>query len=175
MLFLSDIQPTDYFTADLANVKPGEDVAVFGVGHVSYFAVMGSILGVTWAFSINHLPQAWTRQKTIVQRPLTLTTRTQLTYKERDWQQERVACIDAVGFEAAVHVAGNVSIRDDTNLSISDGGGGDATTADAAAGHDNSKVDIPAYQPTKPNAGNNMLCHSQKKTLDCPYRCYGSA
>ena len=30
VLFLSDIQPTDYFTDDVANVKPGDDVALCG-------------------------------------------------------------------------------------------------------------------------------------------------
>jgi hypothetical protein len=31
-LFLSDILPTGYFGADIANVQPGDDVAVFGDG-----------------------------------------------------------------------------------------------------------------------------------------------
>jgi threonine dehydrogenase-like Zn-dependent dehydrogenase len=30
VLFLSDILPTGYFGADIANVQPGDDVAVFG-------------------------------------------------------------------------------------------------------------------------------------------------
>jgi S-(hydroxymethyl)glutathione dehydrogenase/alcohol dehydrogenase len=39
VLFLSDILPTGYFGADMANVMPGDDVAVFGAGPVGYFAV----------------------------------------------------------------------------------------------------------------------------------------
>jgi S-(hydroxymethyl)glutathione dehydrogenase / alcohol dehydrogenase len=31
VLFLSDILPTGYFGVDIANVQPGDDVAVFGV------------------------------------------------------------------------------------------------------------------------------------------------
>jgi S-(hydroxymethyl)glutathione dehydrogenase/alcohol dehydrogenase len=34
VLFLSDILPTGYFGADIANVQPGDDEAVFGAGPV---------------------------------------------------------------------------------------------------------------------------------------------
>ena len=34
VLFLSDILPTGYFGADIADVQPGDDVAVFGAGPV---------------------------------------------------------------------------------------------------------------------------------------------
>ena len=44
VLFLSDILPTGYFAADIANVQPGDDVAVFGAGPVGFFAVMSSFL-----------------------------------------------------------------------------------------------------------------------------------
>ena len=37
VLFLSDILPTGYFAADIANVQPGDDVVVFGAGPVGYF------------------------------------------------------------------------------------------------------------------------------------------
>jgi S-(hydroxymethyl)glutathione dehydrogenase/alcohol dehydrogenase len=40
VLFLSDILPTGYFGADIANVQPGDDVAVFGAGPVGYFGTM---------------------------------------------------------------------------------------------------------------------------------------
>ncbi len=56
VLFLSDIFPTGYFGADIANVQPGDDVAVFGAGPVGYFAVMSSFLrGAARVFSIDHL------------------------------------------------------------------------------------------------------------------------
>ena len=44
VLFLSDIIPTGYFGADIANVQPGDDVAVFGAGPVGYFAIISSFL-----------------------------------------------------------------------------------------------------------------------------------
>lgn len=57
VLFLSDILPTGYFAADIANVRPGDDVAVFGAGPVGYFAVMSCFLrGAARVFSIDHWP-----------------------------------------------------------------------------------------------------------------------
>jgi len=40
MLFLSDTLSTAYFAADTSNVKPGDDVAVFGAGSAVYFAAI---------------------------------------------------------------------------------------------------------------------------------------
>lgn len=58
VLFLSDILPTGYFGADMANVQPGDDVAVFGAGPVGYFAVMSFFLrGSARVFSIDHLDE----------------------------------------------------------------------------------------------------------------------
>lgn len=55
VLFLSDILPTGYFGADIANIQPGDDVAVFGAGPVGYFAVMSSFLrGAARVFSVDH-------------------------------------------------------------------------------------------------------------------------
>lgn len=55
VLFLSDILPTGYFGADIANVQPGDDVAVFGAGPVGYFAAMGALLrGAARVFSVDH-------------------------------------------------------------------------------------------------------------------------
>ncbi len=55
VLILSDILPNGYFAADMANVKPGDDVAVLGAGPVGYFAVMSSFLrGAARVFSIDH-------------------------------------------------------------------------------------------------------------------------
>lgn len=44
VLFLSDILCTGYFGADIANVQPGEDAAVFGAGPLGYFGVLSSFL-----------------------------------------------------------------------------------------------------------------------------------
>lgn len=43
-LFLSDMLCTRYFGADMANVQPGDHVAVFGAGPIGYFATMSAFL-----------------------------------------------------------------------------------------------------------------------------------
>ena len=64
VLFLSDILPTRYFGSDMANVQPGDDVAVFGAGPVGYFAVMSSFLrGAARVFSIDHWPKRLEKTK----------------------------------------------------------------------------------------------------------------
>src|SRR5690242_19883791 len=46
------------FGADIANVQPGDDVAVFSAGPVGYFEVMSSFLrGAARVFSIDHWPK----------------------------------------------------------------------------------------------------------------------
>ena len=43
-ILLSDIFPTGYFGADLAEIKPGNTVAVFGCGPVGQFAILSAFL-----------------------------------------------------------------------------------------------------------------------------------
>src|SRR5689334_3549549 len=43
-ILLSDIFPTGYFAADLAEIKPGDTVAVFGCGPVGQFAIASARL-----------------------------------------------------------------------------------------------------------------------------------
>ena len=43
-ILLSDIFPTGYFGADLAEIKPGDSVAVFGCGPVGQFAIASAFL-----------------------------------------------------------------------------------------------------------------------------------
>jgi len=65
VLFLTDIFPTGYHGADMANIQPGDDVAVFGAGPVGYFAVMSCFLrGAARVFSIDHLDYRLSRPKT---------------------------------------------------------------------------------------------------------------
>jgi S-(hydroxymethyl)glutathione dehydrogenase / alcohol dehydrogenase len=64
VLFLSDILPTGYFGADIANVQLGDDVAVFGAGPVGYFAVMSSFLrGAARVLAIDHWPARLNKTK----------------------------------------------------------------------------------------------------------------
>ncbi len=43
-ILLSDIFPTGYFAADLAEIKPGDTVAIFGCGPVGQFAIASAFL-----------------------------------------------------------------------------------------------------------------------------------
>ena len=55
VLFLSDILPTGYFGADIANVQPGDDVAVFGAGPHSYLYIYIYILPRLFLFRYREL------------------------------------------------------------------------------------------------------------------------
>lgn len=56
-IMLSDIVPTGYFGADLAEIKTGDAVAVFGCGPVGQFAIAGAFLhGATRVLAIDTIP-----------------------------------------------------------------------------------------------------------------------
>ena len=55
-LLLSDIFPTAYYGADIAGVKPGSSVAVFGCGPVGQFAIISArLLGATRIIAVDRL------------------------------------------------------------------------------------------------------------------------
>jgi threonine dehydrogenase-like Zn-dependent dehydrogenase len=54
-ILLSDIFPTGYFGADLADIKPGHTVAVFGCGPVGQFAIASAkLMDAGRIFAIDH-------------------------------------------------------------------------------------------------------------------------
>jgi threonine dehydrogenase-like Zn-dependent dehydrogenase len=56
-ILLSDIFPTGYFGARIAEIEPGDPVAVFGCGPVGQFAIMSArILGAGRIFAIDRVP-----------------------------------------------------------------------------------------------------------------------
>jgi threonine dehydrogenase-like Zn-dependent dehydrogenase len=56
-ILLSDIFPTGYFGADLANIKPGHTVAVFGCGPVGQFAIASAkLMNAGRVIAIDNLP-----------------------------------------------------------------------------------------------------------------------
>jgi threonine dehydrogenase-like Zn-dependent dehydrogenase len=50
-IMISDILPTGYFGADVADIKPNRSIAVFGCGPVDQFAIMSAMLMGQVAFS----------------------------------------------------------------------------------------------------------------------------
>jgi len=56
-ILISDIFPTGYFGAELAEVSPGDTVAVFGCGPVGQFAIASAKLkGAGRVLAVDHLP-----------------------------------------------------------------------------------------------------------------------
>ncbi len=56
-ILLSDIFPTAYFGADIANIKPGNTVAVFGCGPVGQFTIASAmLLGAGRVFAVDAVP-----------------------------------------------------------------------------------------------------------------------
>jgi threonine dehydrogenase-like Zn-dependent dehydrogenase len=56
-ILLSDIFPTAYFGADLAEIKPGDSVAVFGCGPVGLFAIASAkLMRAGTIIAIDHVP-----------------------------------------------------------------------------------------------------------------------
>jgi threonine dehydrogenase-like Zn-dependent dehydrogenase len=56
-ILLSDIFPTGYFGADVAEIKPGDTVCVFGCGPVGLFAIISAkLLGAGRIFAVDTLP-----------------------------------------------------------------------------------------------------------------------
>jgi threonine dehydrogenase-like Zn-dependent dehydrogenase len=56
-ILLSDIFPTGYFAAELAEVLPGDTVAVFGCGPVGQFAILSAfLLGAGRVLAVDNVP-----------------------------------------------------------------------------------------------------------------------
>jgi threonine dehydrogenase-like Zn-dependent dehydrogenase len=56
-ILISDIFPTGYFAADLANLHPGSTVVVFGCGPVGQFAIASAkLLGAGRIFAVDSIP-----------------------------------------------------------------------------------------------------------------------
>ncbi len=151
-LFLSDILCTGYFGTDLANVQPGDDVAVFGAGPVGYFAVMSSFLrGAARVFSIDHWPARLAKTKALGAEIINFDAEGEDPVKKikEVTGGKGAICIDAVGYEAVGH-SGN--------------------------GHDHQGVSNPAYEPPNPLQVITWITQAARKysTVAIP-GVYGSA
>jgi threonine dehydrogenase-like Zn-dependent dehydrogenase len=110
VLFLSDIFPTGYMGADMAEVQPGDVVAVWGCGPVGQFAIASAyLLGAETVYAIDRFPY---RLQMAREKCGAIT----INYEEVDSVVETLteltggrgpdACIDAVGMEAHGHGIG---------------------------------------------------------------------
>ena len=140
VLFLSDILPTGFFGADIANVQPGDDVAVFGAGPVGYFAVMSSFLrGAARVFSIDHWPIRLNKIKDLGAEIINFDNEDPVERIKKETDGKGAICIDAVGYEAVGHSGSNGS----------GDGSGSGNNNRKNIGHDHSKVSNPAYDARK--------------------------
>ena len=107
VLFLSDIFPTGYMGADMAEVQQGDVVAVWGCGPVGQFAIASAyLLGAEKVYAIDRFPY---RLQMAREKCGAIT----INYEEVDSVVETLteltggrgpdACIDAVGMEAHGH------------------------------------------------------------------------
>ncbi|MDB4960173.1 MAG: Threonine dehydrogenase [Myxococcales bacterium] len=109
VLFLSDIFPTGYFGADLAEIKPGHVVAVWGAGPVGQFSIASArMMGAERIIAIDRFPY---RLRMAAERAGATDI---INYeevnvlealKELTGGRGPDACIDAVGMEAHGHGA----------------------------------------------------------------------
>jgi threonine dehydrogenase-like Zn-dependent dehydrogenase len=107
VLFLSDILPTGWMGADMANIKPGDVVAVWGCGPVGQFAIASAyLMGAERVYAIDRFPY---RLEMAREKCGAIT----INYEEVESVVETLteltggrgpdACIDAVGLEAHSH------------------------------------------------------------------------
>lgn len=175
VLFLSDILPTGYFAADIANVQPGDDVAVFGAGPVGYFAVMSSFLrGAARVFSIDHWPMRLNKTKDLGAEIINFDDEDPVDVIKKETNGKGAICIDAVGFEAVGHMAGNVSdgsggLINSNNLK------GNNNNSHKSTNHDHTKITNPEYNPVNPLQVITWMAQVAKKysTISIP-GVYGS-
>lgn len=103
-LFLSDILCTGYFGADIANVQPGDDVAVFGAGPVGYFAALSSMLrGAARVFVVDHWSVRLDKVTKFGAEAINFDKEDPVGRIKQETKGRGAVCIDAVGYEAVGH------------------------------------------------------------------------
>jgi threonine dehydrogenase-like Zn-dependent dehydrogenase len=122
VLFLSDIFPTGYMGADMAEIQQGDAVAVWGCGPVGQFAIASAyLLGAETVYAIDRFPY---RLQMAREKCGAIT----INYEEVDSVIETLteltggrgpdACIDAVGMEAHGHGAAYAYDRTKQSLKL---------------------------------------------------------
>ena len=99
---LADIFPTGYHGAELAGVKPGETVAVFGAGPVGLMAAYSSLLrGASEVYAVDHVKERLDKAEEIGAVPINYDEGNPVVQiKERRSGDGVDRGIDAVGYQA---------------------------------------------------------------------------
>lgn len=105
VLFLSDIFPTGYMGAEMADIKPGDTVAVWGCGPVGQFALRSAfMLGAERVIAIDHVPERMRMAEAGGAEVISFDEVNVLeALKEMTGGRGPDRCIDAVGMEARGH------------------------------------------------------------------------
>ncbi len=101
-ILISDIFPTGYFGADIAEIKAGDSVAVFGCGPVGLFAIISAkLLGAGRVFAVDHLPDRLEKAKELGGEPIDFEKVAPPEFlKEATGGIGVIRAIDAVGVDA---------------------------------------------------------------------------
>ena len=101
-ILISDIFPTGYFGADIAGIKPGDSVVVFGCGPVGLFAVISAhLLGADRVFAVDRLPDRLEKARELGAEPVNFDEVEPVAFlKEATKGVGVLRAIDAVGVDA---------------------------------------------------------------------------
>lgn len=104
-VLLADIFPTGYHGCELAQVKPGESVAVFGAGPVGLMAAYSALLrGASKVFSVDRVPERLAKAEEIGAIPIDFTQGDPAEQiKEQTDGEGTDKGVDAVGYQAQSH------------------------------------------------------------------------
>ncbi|MFI2640332.1 glutathione-independent formaldehyde dehydrogenase [Streptomyces sp. NPDC018610] len=104
-VLLADIFPTGYHGCELAQVSPGESVAVFGAGPVGLMAAYSALLrGASKVFVVDRVPERLAKAEEIGAIPIDFTRGEPADQiKERTGGEGTDKGVDAVGYQAQSH------------------------------------------------------------------------
>ncbi|MFQ6145013.1 glutathione-independent formaldehyde dehydrogenase [Streptomyces sp. SID10815] len=104
-VLLADIFPTGYHGCELAQVSPGESVAVFGAGPVGLMAAYSALLrGASQVFVVDRVPERLAKAEEIGAVPIDFTQGEPADQiKERTGGEGTDKGVDAVGYQAQSH------------------------------------------------------------------------
>ncbi|ANH91690.1 MULTISPECIES: glutathione-independent formaldehyde dehydrogenase [unclassified Streptomyces] len=104
-VLLADIFPTGYHGCELAQVTPGESVAVFGAGPVGLMAAYSALLrGASKVFTVDRVPERLAKAEEIGAVPIDFTRGDPAEQiKEQTGGEGTDKGVDAVGYQAQSH------------------------------------------------------------------------
>lgn len=102
---LADIFPTGYHGCELADVRPGETVAVYGAGPVGLMAVYSAMLrGASAVFSVDRVPERLAKAQSVGAVPIDFTAGDPAAQiRELTGGEGADKGVDAVGYQAQGH------------------------------------------------------------------------